>query len=1105
MFFSAVNSYSLALKASVMEQTEFQPKLFDQAPAISCMRTDDIFTNVLIQHGRKTVEYDENTGRRDRLTRYGQVSGRRIEQCSEIFIRFTSNDGNPKSILVTGKAGIGKTLFCQKLFRDWADNRLFQTQTNLQLPDFKFAYLLTFRNLNLLGDEELTVKEILECCSFLDDQCLRSNMDTFPLEYILDHSEEVLIIIDGFDEYFNQGQDYIAGDYHEEYPNCSERKMKIAALCAKLIRKKILKQATIMITSRPDESDKLSRIEFHRIAEVTGFSEQQVTEYIERYFRRNESFKRTVLEHITKNENLVSFAHIPVLCALMCSYFEYILKKSERLKDLPVSVSDLYNEVLNIFERNHIEKRIPNFKETTLDILSKFAADLLLKRKYLFEEEEMLRFTSKEVVENLRMSGLLHCGPPFNASLSKTRKYFCFSHLTLHEYLAACWFVKEKKIPSFGTVSTMVIQFIAGILSKSNDSVLMDELMKNLSLQFNREYLLKAKCLSEYQNKEYAKNYYHQLGGARHENLELSDMNDVDTFALLFLMDVFSSLNEKKTTHPNQALSEQPSICVKSLTICESSLTLSGVKRVCHFLRSNVCAVAKLRLDSSGLSDECVQCICRLVSTSLFHQRLFCNLGSAASLSETLKQSTCQLTDLGLSINQITDAGVASLSEALKQSTCQLTTLDLSNNHITDVGVASLSEALKQSTCQLTTLYLYSNQITDAGVASLSETLKQSTCQLTTLDLDSNQITDAGVADLSEALKQSTCQLTALRLSYNQITDAGVASLSEALKQSTCQLTTLYLYRNQITDAGVASLSEALKQSTCQLTTLYLDSNQITDAGVASLSEALKQSTCQLTDLGLSINQITDAGVASLSEALKQSTCQLTALCLSDNQITDAGVASLSEALKQSTCQLTDLGLSDNHITDAGVASLSETLKQSICQLTTLDLSYMPITDAGFASLSEALKQSTCQLTILNLNSNQITNAGVASLSEALKQSTCQLTMLYLNSNQITDTSVASLSEALKQSTCQLTNLYLNSNQITDTGVASLSEALKQSTCKLTELGLACNQITDAGAASLGEAIRQSTSQLTTLHLTSNKITYSVVASLCGMLRRLTF
>ena len=45
-----------------------------------------------------------------------------------------------------------------------------------------------------------------------------------------------------------------------------------------------------MITSRSDESDKLSKIEFDRIAEVTGFSEQQVTEYVERYFRQKEQY-----------------------------------------------------------------------------------------------------------------------------------------------------------------------------------------------------------------------------------------------------------------------------------------------------------------------------------------------------------------------------------------------------------------------------------------------------------------------------------------------------------------------------------------------------------------------------------------------------------------------------------------------------------------------------------------------------------------------------------------------------------------------------------------------------------------------------------------------
>ena len=892
MFFSAVNSYSLAVKASVMEQTEFQPKLFDQAPAISCMRTDDIFTNLLIQNGRKTVEYDENADRSDRLTRYGQVSSRRIEQCSEIFMRFTNDDGNPKSILVTGKAGIGKSLFCQKLLRDWADNRLFQTQTDLQLPGFKFAYLLTFRNLNLLVDEELTLKEILERCSFLDDQCLRSNMDTFPLEYILDHSEEVLIIIDGFDEYSKQGQDYIAGDCHEEYPNCSERKMKVAALCAKLIRKKILKQATIMITSRSDESDKLSKIEFDRIAEVTGFSEQQVTEYIERYFRQNESLKGTVLEHITKNENLVSLAHIPVLCALMCSYFEYILKKSKRLEDLPVSVSQLYDEVLNIFTRNHIKKKIPNFirRESTLDVLSKFAADSLLKGMYLFEEEEMKRLTSEEVVEELRISGLLHCGPPFYVSFSEKTKYFCFSHLTLHEYLAARWFVKEKTIPMFGKVSIVVYQFMAGILSKREDSILMDELMKNITFSGPDGFLLRAKCLNEYQNKEYAKKY---LSNAVDDNkIVLRCMGDVEITDLLFLLDVFSSLNEDKTSQSNQ---QQPSNCIRALAIVGSSLTPSRVGRICRFLQSNVPGFSgTLALRHCGLNDEFIQYICGFVFTKPFALDLSGNLITNAGtlrLSKALKQSTMPLSSLSLGGNQITDADVASLSEALKQSTSQLTKLNLSGNQITDVGAASLGEALKQSTCQLTGLLLSNNQIADAGAISLGEALKQSTRQLTNLDLGGNQISDAGVASLSEALKQSANQLTTLLLCNNQITDAGATSLSEVLKQSTCQVNRFWLHlgNNQITDTGAASLIEAIKLSTCHLIELNLAENKITDAGAVSLYEALTQPTCQLKEPHLGENRITHARATSIIKVLKRPIYHEFVIDqnANDNQITD--------------------------------------------------------------------------------------------------------------------------------------------------------------------------------------------------------------------------
>ena len=49
VFFSAVAEYSDALKESIKRQTEY---LAQASPTMSNVRTDDIFTNILMQHGR---------------------------------------------------------------------------------------------------------------------------------------------------------------------------------------------------------------------------------------------------------------------------------------------------------------------------------------------------------------------------------------------------------------------------------------------------------------------------------------------------------------------------------------------------------------------------------------------------------------------------------------------------------------------------------------------------------------------------------------------------------------------------------------------------------------------------------------------------------------------------------------------------------------------------------------------------------------------------------------------------------------------------------------------------------------------------------------------
>ena len=345
-----------------------------------------------------------------------------------------------------------------------------------------------------LGNPCFAKKEILNFSSVLDDKC---NIDGTSLEYIVKHPEEIMIILDGYDEYSQQ--DYIAGNSEEQHPNDARRKMPVAALCSKLVKGKILKGAIVMITSRHDESDKMGGIRFKRYVEIAGFSSEQVKEYIEKYFKNNENMKNAVLKHVMNNENLVSFAHIPMLCYLLCFEMEYTLAESETPDDLPVSTTDIYTKLDDIFELKHCteseykQKANPPVIKNTLDKLSKLAAKLLVERKPTFDKNEMEGDFKVEEVNKLKGIGLLYCGPPLRTALIRTTKLFSFTHLIVPEFLAARWFVKENRVPE-EECSTVVFQFMAGVLSSEGNEELMEKLLDSPFMRPN----LKMTCLNEH-------------------------------------------------------------------------------------------------------------------------------------------------------------------------------------------------------------------------------------------------------------------------------------------------------------------------------------------------------------------------------------------------------------------------------------------------------------------------------------------------------------------------------------------------------------------------------------------------------------------------------
>ncbi|XP_068735726.1 protein NLRC3-like isoform X2 [Montipora capricornis] len=848
----------------------------------------------------------------------------------------------PRSVLIEGDPGMGKTTYCQKLAYDWAMKR---KEWDESFPEIDVLLLLRCRDMET---------DILEA---IDDQILPVDIEEdakkWFFNFIRENQSKVLLVLDGLDELDSSKFD----------------------LYKDLLESRVLPNCRIVITSR-HEAGRTVRRYCDTLWEIIGFTFEDAQIYILKYFKGMEHLAEELVKQLLSDRSeLIQLTRNPLNTALLCIIWE------DFNGVLPPEKTQLYIEIVRCVLLRY-EKRIGSSRGSHVDLLEFYKDDLVqlgcmalqsLRKRELYFDENKLKGSSSNLIKfgflSIQTSG----------SKRKRSLRFGFLHKSFQEFFAGFYLAYEildgdRDCKSVVTDVTnrnelkRVFLFMSGVLSATSEEMTVS-FVKSMAqvasssddLDLALDCILECKCHGE--------NFQSKLLQTVGQNFLVKDLAIYIGFTHVNLLCEFLIFNT----------------CLTTLKLDFKKVGAAGAESLSKALKVNTC-LTTLDLKGNEVGPAGAESLSEALKVNTFLTTLnlsWNEVGAAGaeSLSEALKVNTC-LTTLDLSDNEVGAAGAESLSEALKVNTC-LTTLDLSYNEVGAAGAESLSEALKVNTC-LTTLDLKGNKVGPAGAESLSEALKVNTF-LTTLNLSWNEVGAAGAESLSEALKVNTC-LTTLGLSDNEVGAAGAESLSEALKVNTC-LTTLDLSYNEVGAAGAESLSEALKVNTC-LTTLDLSHNEVGAAGAESLSEALKVNTC-LTTLDLSHNEVGAAGAESLSEALKVNTC-LTTLNLTFNQIGDASAESLSEALKVNTC-LTTVDLSSNEVGDAGAESLSEALKVNTC-LTTLNLTFNQIGDASAESLSEALKANTC-LTTLDLSWNVGCSASVECLSEALKANRCLTTL----------------------------------------------------------------------------------------------------------------
>ena len=945
------------IKESVLKNTErlrdlsspFKPNP-GEGDKPKYLKLDQIYTNLVIHPGRADYKFPEN--RREQLKVYPKPGVNLSPKRPGDIV-----DDQHKNILVVGRPGIGKSLFCMKFMRDWASDRLFDEAKNSELR-FDVAFLVKFKRLN--STAELTLRELLDKSEF------STHMNDVVLwNYILENPSKVLFIFDGIDEY--SARKKIQED-DSIYKDTVEEKMPLNALFTKITSGKLLDGATVLTTTRPTAVSCVRDLEFSRVVEILGFSSGQVKTYVEKYTGDDKDAGQTIWQHISNNLNLFSLCYIPVNCFIICSCLLYMLQNFRSnsihgLTNLPTKLTDIYSFAVKLMLFRHSDRYrnktdgqdeiFKNFDELAEDVKGYFKKLGTVAFKGI--KEGRLTFESDEVA-NPEDCGLLHrlpdLKPEAKRPLEKPKAQYCFQHLTIQEFLAAKHVTDnmgEAELREFVSCHitdgawSVVLQFVAGLLSERDEPL--TAIFTNLL------------PVSTYEEKE---------GGLEPGILTCWPRKE-DAHLALTLCHCLNEIDADHSTVRNKVRE----IGFNAVVFKNCKLGPVDCTVIVNFLKLHN---EILMINLSGNNIGCLGC---------------------KEIRGVFSDGNCKLSRLDLSHNNVTDEGVEYLAEALKHSNCKFNSLQLADNKLTDEGVKYLAESLKHSNCKLNSLNLADNKLTDEGAKCLAEVLlKHSNCKLNSLNLAHNKLTIEGAKCLAEALKDSNCKLNSLDLTYNELTDRGAKCLAEALKHCYCKLNSLDLTYNKLTDEGANYLAEALKHINCKLNSLNLAHNKLSCEGVKYLAVALKQSNCNLNSLNLAYNKLTFEGVKYLAEALKYSNCNLNCLNLAYNKLTYEGVKYLAEALKHINCKLNRLNLAHSKLTNEEVKYLAEALKHSNCKLNSLNLAHNRLTNEGAKCLAEALKHSNCNLNSLNLAYNKLTDEGVKYLDEALKDSNCKLNNL---------------------------------------------------------------------------------------------------------------
>ncbi|XP_065896667.1 nucleotide-binding oligomerization domain-containing protein 2-like isoform X2 [Dysidea avara] len=639
------------------------------------------------------------------------------KQLTDILIPL-EEDSDPQFILVEGPPGIGKSLLLREILLKWSKQQLLQK--------IKLLLLLQLRDPD--------VQHVSFIDGFLKLFCKRDKYGTEISNASSDyfhknHGKGLIFIFDGFDEF--------------------PENLQKDGLIAEILKREVLPQCGIVVSSRPHASSKLRQLATVKV-NILGFAEEERKQYIEQSLKGQPHKIQELTEYLESHLTINGLCYIPfIMVALL-----YLYNKGIPLPSNPV---DLYHCFICLTICQYLAKSghplemdttdlnsIPNPCNTIIKQLAKLALEALHNNKLTFTLEELKTACPgiKVIPGAINGFGILQAVQQFG--ITSTTTTFNFLHFSIQEFLAA---YHVTQLPAHQELKILQEYFWSDI--HANMFCMYTKLTKAQRPAFKQ--FLQQKQPSFLQNFKhiFSSDIDHSV-----ENLAISEEFLKDQIKCLRLFHCFHDtgneqichyINAKSSCFSNKVmnlsytslypydlecitlfLANSPNKEWKKLNLCSCHVQDHGLRVLHRDLMQDDITIRELhlydnnltKLSSSFVSDLTIHC---RVEVLVIEDNS--TIGEDPALYKMLSDPSSRLTELQMYRTSLTTHSAIVLFTALAKGN-KLQLLDITHNNITDKACEVIATFLKENS-SLQRLWMWANNISAEAAQSLVHTLQQ--------------------------------------------------------------------------------------------------------------------------------------------------------------------------------------------------------------------------------------------------------------------------------------------------------------------------------------------------------------------------------------------